>query len=147
MAIKQSNNEYDYLKKLSLRKISFKDILSSRRLEQRNVPTNDANQVVLVNFTVDEEELHPDYEHPVIGSVRQMAAFLKSSTPITKGTPVDLIKKADNCRKDIKTIANKNKKWVELSMEPFHSLSDFESQAWLVLFKEDYEKIIYNFKK
>ena len=112
-----------------------------RRLDSKNLLTNDSNQVVLINFIVDKDQIYPDYDHPVIGSVRQIAAFLKSPIPITVNSPMELIKKADNCRKDIRTIATKNKKWIDLCQEPFNSLSDFECQAWLVLYKEDYEKI------
>ena len=131
-------NEYEHLKKLSLRKIKVKSELSLRRLKPMIAITDDAKQIVLVNFTCDGDEIFPDYDHPVIGSIRQVAVFLKSPTPLTKDSPIELIKKADNSRKDIKTIASKNQKWINANKQPFNSLSDFEGQAWLVLYKEDY---------
>ena len=47
---------------------------------------------------------------------------------------------------DIKTIARKNAFWISEGKQPFNGLSDYLGDAWLVLYKEDYEKLI-EFKK
>ena len=134
----------DYQKYLhqSVRRIKSNSSYSERRLKP-NVPhTNDANVVVLINFIVLNNDIVPDYAHSVIGSIRHLAVFLKTDSQINKEMSNELFKKIDNCRKDIRTIAKKNAFWINMGKKPFNGLADFMGNAWLVLFKEDYEKIV-----
>lgn len=134
-------DSYLKTKHQSLVRIISQPDYSERRLSPNIPQVTDSTAVVLVNFIIKDRELYPDYDHPVIGSVRQMAVFLRSPKSLTKDTPDEMLRKVDNCRKDIRTIANKNAFWVNLDKLPFNGLADYEGHAWLVLFKEDFDKI------
>lgn len=138
----QINDDLEYQKSFhqSLRRIKYRKDFSKRRLNPRPINSQDSTLVVLVNFIVKDDEILEDYIHPIIGSIRQAAMFLKSKAQTTQNMSMRVFNKIDNCRKDIKTIAKKNSYWIKKGKKPFNSLSDFNDNAWLIFFIDDYQK-------
>jgi len=133
---------YNMSKSQSQNRLQIQQSYSERRLNANNTIINDANARVLINFIKDQAgNILPDYDHPVIKSTRQAAAFLLTDEPITKNMAPELVKKIDNKRVDIRDTANKNTSWIQWGFAPFNGADDFEGQAWLILNKKDFDNL------
>ena len=134
-------SDYLKIKHQSIVRIKSNPTYTKRRLNPDIIESMDSTVVVLINFIIKDKEIYPDYHHPVICSVRQAAVFLKTKGKINKKMSLQMMKSIDNARKDIKTIAKKNAFWINEGKPPFNGLSDFNKNAWLVLYKEDYDRL------